>query len=86
MKPSTGIGLLGLGLVAAGAALAAYTFLIDDDVKGQTKESLDDLINAATDMAQKLKVNAEEAAQKAQKVAEENIQWTQQQWDKIASK
>lgn len=86
MKLRTGLMLAGIGCITVGAAAAAYVVLTDEDIKNKTKESLEDLVRSATVVAEKVKENAEDTAQKAQKVTENNIKWSQEQWDKIVGK
>ncbi len=85
MKPGTLISIAGVGLIAAGVAYGAYTYLNDKKVQKKTDSAISDLVAAVSKIAERVKVNAEEAAEKAQEVAEENLKWSKKQWDKLTN-
>lgn len=86
MKLRTGIALAGIGLISAGAALAAYVLVTDENIKNKTKESLDEFVASARHVAEKMKADAEDTARKAQRVAENNMKWSEAQWEKLTHK
>lgn len=83
MKTGTILTLTGVTLLGVGIGAAVYTYVTDKNVKKKTDNAIEDLMSAVNNLAEKVKANAEEAAEKAQEMAENNLKWSQKQWEKI---